>query len=76
MIKKAASKAFIICGGLLLLAMVLSTLWGLFSPELKGKDIFAAPLLGFYVGVYYFIFVYPVVFIGFVIYEYFRNRVK
>ncbi|MBL4826138.1 MAG: hypothetical protein JKY66_00225 [Spongiibacteraceae bacterium] len=73
MIKKSASKAFIICGGLILLAMIASTIYAAISSGLEGKDIFAAPLLGFYTGIYYFIFVYPAVFFGFVIYAYFKN---
>ena len=74
MIKKAASRAFIICGGFLLLAMVASTIYAVINGGLEGKNIFAAPLIGFYVGIYYFIFVFPAAFFGLVIYAYFKNE--
>ena len=73
MIKKAASKAFIICGGLLLLAMIASSIYAAFNGGLEGKDIFAAPLLGFYTGIYYLVYVYPAAFFGFVLHAYFKN---
>ena len=74
MIKKAASKAFVMCGGLLLLAMLISTIFAAINGGLEAEYILAGPLLGFYTGVYYLIFAYPVLFVGFAIHEKFKSH--
>lgn len=74
MIKKAASRAFIICGALLIIAMVVATIYAALSGTITGQDIWVAPLLGFYTGVFYFIFVYPCIFAGLLLYGLAKNR--
>lgn len=73
MIKIAASKSFILCGVLIILAMIVSTFWATVVEGLEGKDILAAPLLVLFTGIYCFIFVYPAVFLSFVLYAKFKN---
>ena len=71
-LKKSASKAFLVSGGILVASMFIVTIISLFTGELEGKDLFAAPLLGFYIALGAFVLAFPIVFLFFL----FRSRGK
>lgn len=64
-LRKSASKAFLVSASILVASMLIVTVGTLLTGGLEGKDIFAAPLIGFYVAIVGFVLAFPVALVFF-----------
>jgi len=75
-IKIAASKSFLLGGGLVLICMLFTTIYIIANGEIEGVDLYTAPLMGFYVALPTFIITYPILILVFIIIDIFKSKRK
>lgn len=73
-LKIVASKAYIAGGSLVLASMILTTIYTLITQDLNGLDYFAAPLMGFYIAIPFFIVLYPILFLVVLIIDWVKQK--
>lgn len=66
-LKASISKAFLVSGSVLVAGMIIVTLGAIIVGGFEGKDLFAAPLLGFCISLGGFILVFPMALVFFLV---------